>query len=125
MKIKFLAVDTEHNYSIANDTINELDLSVFPEGGQFVGDETTRSAGIYSVSRENGELCVTLGQKGVAYEAPTASHEWAESEWIDAASHDPKTCYIVATAKPDGAEYVKRAEGWTVAMPQEVDNELV
>lgn len=129
MKIKFKAKGApQPDYVIIAKTINGIDLSVFPEGGQFIGDETTNAAGIYEVTRTNGELFVTLAQRGLAYQCPptNGSHDWTESDWIDAADYHPDTCYIIAYAAPLGAEYHRTDDGWTVKIPeQEASNELV
>lgn len=121
MQLRFKAKGiSQPDYQISGETINGLDLLVFPEGGKFIGDDTTQAAGIYDVTRENGELFVTLAQNGVGYECrPTnGSHDWGESDWIDAATFDNATCYIVASSAPPDAEYVKRDGGWTVALPE-------
>ena len=128
MKLKFKAKGiSQPDYTIDNSTINGIDLSQFPEGGQFIGDESTQEAGIYNVIRdESNELIVTLAQRGLGYECPpvNGSHDWQESGLIDSANYDPNTCYIAATSKPNDAEYVKRTDGWTVAI-EENENELV
>ena len=120
MKLKFKAKGiTQPDYQISNETINGIDLSAFPSGGKFIGDDSTQAAGIYDVTRdENGDLLVTLAQRGLAYECcPTnGSHDWVESGWIDAAGYDTEACYITATSRPEGAVYVKRAEGFTVTI---------
>ena len=130
MKLKFKAIGGDNpSYTISGERINSLDLSVFPEGGVFIGNEATQAAGIYNVARINGELFVTLAQRGLAYQcSPTnGSHDWSESDWIDAASYNPGTCYIIATSAPMGAEYHRTAEGWTVCLPEleEEPHELV
>lgn len=128
MKLKFKAKGhAPSQYDINGTLINGIDMSLLPEGGQFVGDETTQEAGIYGAEYIDGELVVTLAQTCIAYETPAYSSDWRGDPdlLIDAENYDPDTCYIVATAKPDGAEYVKRDAGWTVAMTQEVDDELV
>ena len=124
MKLKFKAKGiTQPDYQIINETINGIDLSQFPVGGKFIGDESTKTSGIYDATRdENGELIVTLAQRGMAYECcpSNGSHDWrGTGELIDATEYNPNTCYIVATSKPEGAVYVKRAEGFTVALPEE------
>ena len=126
MKLKFKAAGTpQPDYTISNETINGIDLSQFPAGGKFIGDESTRSAGIYDVTRdENDELIVTLAQRGLAYECcPTnGSHDWRGSgELIDSTEYDTDTCYIVATSKPDNAVYVKRDDGFTVTIEGEAE----
>ena len=129
MKLKFKAKGiTQPDYTISNETINGIDLSQFPAGGKFIGDESTQEAGIYDVTHNGTELTVTLAQRGLAYECgPTnGSHDWQESDLIDAAEYDENTCYIIASSKPEDAEYVKREQGFTVAIPaQEDEDELV
>ena len=130
MRLKFQAKGAcPTEYTIDNETINGIDLSVFPEGGKFIGDDATRVAGIYDVTRdESGALIVTLGQRGIAYEINVPSHNWQGDmdTLIDAADYSPDVCYIIATSKPESAVYKRTELGWTVAMPErEVDDELV
>ena len=124
MQLKFKAKGScPLEYTIKQETINGIDLSVFPVGGKFIGDESTQTAGIYDVTRdENGELFVTIAQRGLAYEYHpiNGSHDWrGTGELIGSTEYNPNTCYIVATSKPESAVYVKRAEGFTVALPEE------
>lgn len=126
MKLKFKAKGTlQPDYTIDNSTINGVDLSQFPQGGQFIGDESTRAAGIYDVSYDGSDLIITLAQRGLSYECgPTnGSHDWQESDLIDATEYDENTCYIIASSKPEDAEYVKREQGFTVAIPAQEDND--
>ena len=123
MKIKFIPVGTcgVIDLTISESTVNGFDLSPFPEGAKFFATEETLAAGIRCVDRIDGELYITVGQCGLAYECQpmNGSHDWSGTdEWIDAADYDPDRCYIVATSAPEGAEYVKRADGWTVVVPQ-------
>lgn len=123
MKIKFIPVGTcgVIDLTISESTVNGFDLSPFPEGAKFFATEETLAAGIRCVDRINGELHVTVGQCGLTYECqPTnGSHDWSGTDdWTDAADYDPAKCYIVATSAPEGAEYVKRDNGWTVVVPQ-------
>lgn len=128
--MKLLITDSplHTDYTIRGDVINGIDLSVFPAGAVFEGNEVTSSAGICNVERRDGELYVTLGQRGLEYEcAPVnGSHDWfGTGEWIYASHFDPDRCYIVATGAPAEAEYEKRPEGWTVVVPVfEEDEEL-
>lgn len=120
--MKLLIVDKpiHHDYTISGEVINGIDLSIFPADATFKGNADTDAAGIYNVERIDGELYITLGQHGLLYECTpvNGSHDWlGTSEWMDADDYDPEQCYIVATAAPDDAEYVKRAEGWTVKVP--------
>jgi len=130
MKIKFKAKGIQQpNYTIVVSTINDIDLSLFPVGGKFIGDEATQAAGIYDVEYVDSELHVTLAQTGLAYQCqPTnGSHDWVESDWIDATEYDDNTVYILATSKPDNAEYLKTEAGCTVTLPEvgESEDELV
>lgn len=126
MKLKFLAVPTAPEYTIEDETINNIDLSVFPEGGQFTGDETTQEAGIYNVERdETGELIVTLAQSCTGYQVQVPSHDWRGSEaLIDSTEYSNDVCYIIPTAMPEGCETFKTEdEKWSVR--KVVTNELV
>lgn len=115
MKLKFEAHAAAQQYNINNKTINGIDLSVFPDGGKFIGDDDTKAAGIISVERIDGELYVTLIQACTTYQVPVYSHDWTEGEYIDSAEFSNDNCYIVATAKPVGTEYFKTEQGcWSV-----------
>lgn len=125
MKIKFLAKGfAPKSYDINGETINGIDVSLFPQGGTFVGNDVTLAAGIYGVHWDNGVLHVTLGQMTNAYQFPVASHDWREGEWIDAADYDPAACYVKATnpqalvlLESGKAEHFQDADGkWTVRM---------
>lgn len=121
MKLRFRVKPIALNSSVGEERVGNFDLSQFPEGAKFIGNEDTLLEGIYNVERIDGELHVTVGQCGLAYECqPTnGSHDWSGTdEWIDAADYDPDRCYIIASGAPEGAEYVKRADGWTVVVPQ-------
>lgn len=123
MKLRFLAAPFQPlTYAISGTVINGFDLSIMPEDAEFLGSEDLRSAGIVNVEWINSELCVTLAQKGTTYECQpvSGSHDWrGTGEWVDAADYDPDHCYIVATSAPEGAEYVKRENGWTVVLPEQ------
>ena len=126
MKLKFKAKGTlQPDYTIYNSIINGIDVSQFPAGGKFIGDESTQAAGIYDVTHNGTELVVTLAQRGLTYEcSPTnGSHDWQESGLIDSTEYDENACYIIASSKPEGAEYVKREQGFTVAIPAQEDND--
>ena len=87
MKIKLLATADAPIYSIVDEAINGIDLSPLEYGGEFVGDDETRAAGIRDAERDvSGELHVTLCQ------AVGPGH-WAESDWIDASNYDPNAIY--------------------------------
>ncbi|WP_316348470.1 hypothetical protein [Desulfuromonas acetoxidans] len=113
MKLKFLACGTLcPGYSISGETVNGIDLSIFPQGGQFVGNDETFSAGIFSVERdEAGELLVTLAQQTKVYHVPVFSHDWEESNFIDSVLYDPAICYCIPTAMPDGCEAIVDMDG--------------
>lgn len=116
MKLKFLAKgQPQPEYSISGTTINGVDLSAFPQCGKFILTDEMREKGIYNVDHD-GELIVTLGQRGLAYECcPTnGSHDWRESDLIDASKYNPNTCYIKAISKPEGAKYKKVGNAFTV-----------
>jgi len=120
MKIKILSDRAHHPISLNGDVVNGFDLSTFPEGAQFAASPEMISVGIYGVERIEGELYVTLGQYGLDYQCSSLAggHDWhGTGEWIEASDFDTDRCYIVATSAPDGAECVKRDNGWTVAMP--------
>ena len=126
MKLKFKAINQAPHYTINNETINGIDLSVFPENGKFVGDETTTEAGIHSVERTEGILYVTLAQSCTAYQTPVPSHDWRGSgDYIDSADFSNDICYLKPIAAPEGFSFINTPEGWSVRMPQEVINELV
>jgi hypothetical protein len=121
MKIKILSDRAHHPISLNGDVVNGFDLSTFPEGAHFSASDEMTEAGIYGVERIDGELYVTLGQYGLNYECPSlrGGSDWhGTGEWIDASDYDPDRCYIVATSTPEGAEYVRRENGWTVVMPE-------
>lgn len=132
MKLKFRAVNTAPSYTISNENINGIDLSIIEEGGKFLGDETTKEAGIHDVYRENGELYVTLKQATIASQYPPHKAHWRESDWIDASEYDENTCYVVPTGVIGRDDYnivwktglTASDEGWTITKKEE-ENELV
>ena len=132
MKLKFRAVNVEPSYTINNETINGIDLSVIEEGGKFIGDESTKEAGIYDVYRQDGELYVTLKQATIASQYPPHKAHWREGNWIDANSYDPDTCYVVPTGVAGRDDYdiiwttglTPEDEGWTITKKEQND-ELV
>jgi len=124
MQLKFKAVNKAPQYTIDNETINGIDLSVFPENGKFTGDETTTEAGIFSVERTDGILYVTLAQSCTAYQTPVPSHDWRGSEdYIDSTEFSNDTCYLNPTAAPDGFSFINTPDGWSVTL--EAEDELV
>ena len=121
MKIKVLAAPRDIDNSFTGEIVNGIDLTRFPEGGRFISSEQLDVVGIYGIERVQGELWVVLGQLGLPYECQPVDgyHDWrGTGEWIDAADYDPNRCYIVATSAPEGAEYIKRENGWTVTLPE-------
>jgi hypothetical protein len=129
MKIKFLAKGIAPDfYTISGSVINGIDTAPFTEDAAFIGNEETKNAGIYGMEWVGGELLITLGQITKAYQFPVNSHDWAESDWIDAVNYDPSQCYVKAT-NPQAvelldsgqAEYFQDTDGaWTVRMIEEV-----
>lgn len=129
MKVKF-TVGQNFDYTISSDTINGIDLSEIQEGESFSLPEM-RDVGVIKAKRANGGLYVTLQQACTAYRVPVGSHDWRESDWIDAADFDPNTCYIKPTAAPEGTVtqwysgtetlpngQERMIEGWTVVQPE-------
>lgn len=94
MQLNFKAKGTApESYTISGEIINGLDLSVIQHGGQFIGSETTRQAGIYGAYRDaQGELFVTLGQT-----APPGHWRGNPDLWVDADDYDPEAAYIRRT----------------------------
>lgn len=122
MKLKILAGPVDFNYEISGDVINGIDTSLFTEGSTFTGNEETLASGIYGMEWVSGELVVTIAQKGILYECQpiNGGHYWHEApSLIDVSEFDASQCYIVATGAPDGAQYVKRDDGWTVVLPEQ------
>lgn len=99
MKVKFLATGTAPTYyEISGETINGIDLSIIEHGGQFVGNDETKTAGIRNAQRdEHGELWVTLTQE-------VGPGHWTESAWFDADSYAPDTVYVVKLNKPHAGQ---------------------
>lgn len=128
MKIKFLPTQQQFTHTIIGENINGIPLSEIQDGESFALPEM-RAAGIRKAERINGELFVTLEQSCIAYQYPVSSHDWRESDWIDAADYDPAQCYCkpisvdgkddwyfewVDTTEtlPSGVE--RPVQGWTV-----------
>ena len=129
MKIKFHATPKHYDNTVTGTTVNGFDFSEIPADIQIQPlPETLRNAGIRAAETDsNGELWVTLQQAALAYQVPTNSHDWAESDWINAAGFDTNQCYIVPTNAPANTvtKYVEYTEtlpngntverkGWTV-----------
>lgn len=63
MQLRFKATSSTFSYTISGETINGIDLSPLEHGGQFVGNDDTKAAGIRHAERDSsGELWVTLQQ---------------------------------------------------------------
>lgn len=121
MKLKFLAKNEAPEYAIQGETLNGLDLSIIEHGGRFIPNEATNAAGIFNAYRdEQGELFVTLAQDCCASRWGKPAH-WRESEYIDAESFEPETCYIVPTNfiedHPSTYEVFQCDDGWCVRKP--------
>ncbi|WP_311064104.1 hypothetical protein [Halomonas sp. DWK9] len=129
MQLTFVAKPTAPiTINIDGTTVNGFDLSQFPVGATFMGNDDTDAAGIHHVKRTDDKFFVTLAQRVSAYECQPKnnSHDWEDTgDWIDAADYDPDRCYIVAKSAPQGAEYVKRENGWTVTLLEMEEEELV
>jgi len=92
MRLKFLptGIATEQ-YTITDETVNEIDLSVIEHGGEFLGNDVTRTAGIRDAVRdESGTLWVTLCQE-------VGPGHWIESDWIDSTEYDVNAIYVKQT----------------------------
>ena len=127
MKIQFEATSYAPEYDIQGETINGVDLSPIEHGGEFIGNEQTKEAGIRDAYRdEQGELHVTLKQSVIASQYPERSAHWrgAETE-IDAGDYDQGKCYVMPTGVADleeGKDYEvvwtegrgKNEEGFTI-----------
>lgn len=109
MKLKFLATGNAPNYIISGETINGIDLSIVEHGGEFIGSEETRQAGIRNAERdETGELWVTLCQQ-------VGPGHWTEGEWLDAEDYDPNAIYVAKLDKPHaGKAWAKTGNGEVV-----------
>lgn len=90
----------------------------------FVGNESTKAAGIFNMQWVDGELYITLGQMTKAYELTIYSHDWIQGEWIDASDYNPSVCYVMASSpkaryliESGYAEYFQDIDGrWSVRM---------
>lgn len=129
MKLRFRAVNTAPSYTIINEIINGIDLSVIEEGGTFLGNSNTKQAGIYDAYREGGELYVTLKQATVASQHPPHKAHWRAGGWIDAADYDASTCYVVPTGVSGSDDYeiawsagsAPGEQGWTIVAKETDD----
>ena len=89
MKIKFRATAMAPKYSIKKESVNGINLSPLGTDDKFIGNDETKSGGIYYAERDaNGELWVTLKQ------AVGAGH-WGESDWINSENYDSDVIYVV------------------------------
>lgn len=107
MKIRFKATGkAAETYSIENETVNGIDLSIIEHGGKFLGDEETKEAGIRYAERDaDGILWVTLQQE-------VGPGHWTESDWIEAAEYDPAKIYVKKLDKPHaGKPWAKNGKG--------------
>ena len=107
MRLKFLATGSApEQCTITNETVNGIDLSVIEHGGEFVGNDATRAAGIRDAVRDDsGTLWVTLCQE-------VGPGHWTESGWIDAEDYDPEAVYVVKQDKPhSGKAWAKNGRG--------------
>lgn len=83
------------------------DLSVFEEGGKFLGtDPVNGVTAIRDVERVDGELKVTLCQQ-------VGPGHWSESDWFDAAQYDPDAIHVrYDSSKPhSGTPWAKTRQG--------------
>ena len=60
MQLKFLAGAGPAEYTINGSEINGIDVSPFTDGSRFVGDDQTRSAAIFDMYWQEGELRANL-----------------------------------------------------------------
>ena len=91
MKLTFIPTGTAPGYTIAGEQINGIDLSVLGTDDTFIGDDTTRAAGIRDAHRDAAnELHVTLAQA-------VGSGHWEAGAEIDAALYDPTQVYVTYT----------------------------
>ena len=137
MKLKFKATQAgPGTHQITGETINGIDLSPLEHGGAFVGNDTTREAGIRAAHRDaQGVLHVTLTQRVIASRLPGRPAHWRGGEdEIDAADYDPEICYVEPTGVSDligGIEYhfawregaVPGEAGWTIEPVEKEESE--
>ena len=128
MKIKFKATSNAPEYDIQGETINGLDLSPLEHGGEFVGNEQTKEAGIRDAYiDEQGEIHVTLEQSVIASQYPNRRSDWRGlGIEIDAEDFEQGKCYVTPTGVSDleeGKDYEivwaegrgKNEEGFTIS----------
>ena len=128
MKIKFKATSNAPEYEIQGETINGFDLSPLEHGGEFIGNEQTKEAGIRDAYRdEQGELHVTLKQSVIASQYPERRADWRGGDTeIDAEDYEQGKCYVTPTGVSDleeGKDYEivwaegrgKNEEGFTIS----------
>lgn len=92
MKLKFLPTQQNFTHTVTGETIDGIDLSEILDGESFSLPEMS-AVGIRKAERIDGELFVTLEQCCIAYRYPVSSHDWRESDWIDADDFNPNQCY--------------------------------
>ena len=131
MKVQFIATGTgPDQYHFAGETINGFDLSPLEFGGQFLGNDGSKAAGIRAAYRDaDGELHVTLKQPVVASQLPGKKAHWRGTGIeIDPEDYDPSVCYVTPTGVAhltEGVDYVLAwsvdvagQKGWTVRAAQ-------
>jgi len=102
MKLKFKATSTAPEYVIQGETINEFDLSAIERGGEFIGNEQTKEAGIRDAYRdEQGELHVTLKQSVIASQYRNRRADWRGGDEINASDYEQGKCYVIPTGVDD------------------------
>lgn len=92
MKLKFLATRKNFSYEIVGENINDIPLSEIQNDEVFELSEM-KAVGIRKAERINGELFVTLEQKCIEYRYPVKSHDWRESDWLDADTTNILLCH--------------------------------
>lgn len=137
MKLKFLPTRKHFTYEIDGENINNIPLSEIQEGESFSLPEMA-AVGIRKAERIDSELFVTLEQSCIAYYYPVQSHDWRESDWLDADSTNIHTCHckpISVEGKTDWEfQWIHEMEtlpngvqrpliGWTVVRVKEGSSE--
>lgn len=108
MYIRFLPTEkAPAYYSIADNTINDVDLSVVEPGDVFIGNNETLNAGIRDISMDDsGILYVTLTQ-----EAGPGHYQEMEN-YIDSNEYNPDSIYVTYLDKThSGTPWVKTKKG--------------
>ena len=112
MKIKFKATSNAPEYDIKGEAINGFDLSPLEHGGEFVGNEKTKEAGIRDAYRdEQGELHATLKQSVIASQYPERRADWRGGDAeIDADDYEQGKCYV----KPTGVDDLEEGKDYEI-----------